>query len=148
YHDLKTVGHMVLGLHALLAPYGDGKLSAPRLFELKAYRDSTEKVRLAIHRRGLTKAQEDRQEKLLMACLKCMGEVIEAGRVEVKEVQALVRKLGPLLADNSREAARAQIHGLHREMKAHRARLSDEEWKSLRVIVQGSQQPRKNNLAV
>src|SRR5262245_36745504 len=27
YHDLKTTGHMVLGLYALVAPYGDGELS-------------------------------------------------------------------------------------------------------------------------
>src|SRR5262249_29359619 len=54
----------------------------------------------------------------------------------------------PLLEANGAEAARAQIDALHRQMKAWRGRLTDAEWGQLRVIVMGTQLPRKDNLAV
>src|SRR6202044_872306 len=49
---------------------------------------------------------------------------------------------------NTAQATRAQIDSLHREMTAYRAKLSEEEWRQLRVIVQGSAMPRKSNMAV
>lgn len=148
YHDLKTVGHMVLGMHALLTTFGDGPLTPVRVFEVKSYVEAVGKVRGAIRQRGLTMEQQDRQEKILAACDKYLGQVLEEGRVRLSDLYAVLHTLVEPLGENTREAARAQLDGLHRDMLAYRAQLSATEWTKVRVIVQGSAQPRKGHLAV
>jgi hypothetical protein len=148
YHDLKISGHMALGLHALLAAGGDSALTPPHLFELNRFRESIRKVRHALKSRGLTPAQLDRQEKMLDACDGYLGKVIDSQKVRQDELRDLLRGFRPILAENNLDAARAQIDGMYREMKRIREQLTDAEWKTLRVIVQGSQPPRKDNLAV
>jgi hypothetical protein len=65
-----------------------------------------------------------------------------------KELLAYVRRMRPLLLAGVRGAARAQIDALHRQTKAWRARLGERDWKRTKVIVMGSQMPRRGNLAV
>src|SRR5207245_441335 len=76
------------------------------------------------------------------------GQVLEERRVRLGDLNALLQTLVAPLGENTREAARAQIDGLNRDMQSYRAQLSAAEWKKLRVIVQGSAQPRKGHLAV
>ena len=147
YHDLKIVSHVPLGLHALLVVDG-GPLDDRRLFRLARYREAIDRTRKAISHRGLTRAQVERQEKILGACRELTDEACRAKKVDVKAVVAALRKLRPLLDVNSAEAARAQIDGLHREMTAYRNKLSEADWQRLGVIVQGSQMPRRHNLSV
>jgi hypothetical protein len=148
YHDLKTTGHMALGLAAMLGDQPDTELSAQQRFALKRYRESIAAVRQAVRHLPLSKLQRQRQEKILDACADHVNKVIDSGKAPVKDLRALLRGLRPLLDDNTADAARGQIDALHRDMQRYRAQLSDAEWKKLRVIVQGSQPPRKNNLAV
>jgi hypothetical protein len=148
YHDLKTVGHVALGVYALLAVRGDGPLDDRRLFLLARYQESIDGTRKAIRHRGLTTAQVERQDRILDACRTLVESARKDRKVEVKAVITALRKLRPLLDLNNSDAARAQIDGLHREMTAYRDKLSEIQWKQLRVIVQGSQMPRRNNLAV
>jgi hypothetical protein len=148
FHDLKTTGHMVLGLEGLLGDAGDAELGAKQRFELKRYLEAVAKVRRAMPQRALSKRQRQRQEKILEACEGYLTKVLERGKAPVKELRAFLRGVAPLLDENTREAAEAQINGLHREMQRYRSQLSEAEWKRLRVIVQGSQPPRKDHLAV
>jgi hypothetical protein len=74
--------------------------------------------------------------------------VLEARRVEGKQLDEYQLRMRPLLEANAAAAARAQLDALHRQMKAWKGRLTDAEWGQLRVIVMGSQLPRKDNLAV
>jgi hypothetical protein len=147
YHDLKVAGHMVLGLDALLSR-PDGELSAVQLFELRRYRESLRKVRRALAQRGLSKPQLERQQTLLDSCDEFLGKAIEARKTQADDLRGHLRRLRPLLDENSRDAARLQIDGLQGEMQRYRGELSADEWQKLRVVVQGSQPPRKDNLAV
>jgi hypothetical protein len=148
FHDLKTTGHLVLGLDALLGDAGEGEIGARLRFELRRYREAVGNVRVAMASRPLSKAQRVRQMKVLDACLDYLAKVLETGKAPARELRALLHDVAPKLDENSREAAQAQIDGLHREMRQYRAQLSEAEWKRLRVIVQGSQPPRKDHLAV
>jgi hypothetical protein len=148
YHDLKTVSHVVLGLHALIVPFGDGALDDRRLFELRQFREMVRVARTAIRRRDLTRAQKDRQEQILQACEGYLTGVLDNGKVEVRRLLTVLRRIQPSLDENATEAARAQIDGLHAEMMGYRKKLPAAAWKQLRVIVQGTQMPRKNHLAV
>lgn len=148
YHDLKAIGHVALGLHALLAPYGDGKLDDRRLFVLSRYLDATNRAEKAIALRDLSKTQLARQEKILATCREILTKVIADKAVDLKASLAELRKVVPLLYENNTDATRAQIDGLHRDMLAHKAKLPEADWKRLTVIIQGSQQPRASNLGV
>jgi hypothetical protein len=148
YHDLKISGHMALGIHALLAHRGDAALGPVPLFELSRFRETVRKVHNALKERGLSKEQMQRQDKMLDACEAYLGKVIEARKGSSGDLRELLRSFRPILAENNRDAARAQIDGMHREMQQFRAQLGEAEWGKLRVIVQGSQMPRKDNLAV
>ncbi len=148
YTDLKSVSHVALGLAALLYPAEDRPLDPARLFALKAYQGTINKAREAIRHRDFTKNQRQRQERLLADCGELLTEVLRDKKIDPKTVVPALRKLRLPLELNSAEATRAQIDSLHREMTAYRAKLSEEEWHQLRVIVQGSAMPRKRNMAV
>lgn len=148
YHDLKTVGHLVLALDALLGGPGDGDLTPRRLFELRQHRELIEKTKHAIRHRGLTKPQEDRQQYLLQSCDEYLEGVLRERKVEPKRLVALLRKLRPALDENNADAVRAQLDLLHREMLGLKGKLTEADWKRMRVILQSSQQPRKDNVAV
>jgi hypothetical protein len=147
YHDLKAIGHVPLALHALLAGR-EGEVPAERLFDLKRYHDLVRAAYRALPGRDLTEAQRQRQRKILTHSLAFLDGVLRHRRVTGKALTAYTRRLRPLLEANSADAARAQIDALHRQMTAWRARLTAEEWGRLKVIVQGSPLPRKDNLAV
>jgi hypothetical protein len=148
YTDLKTVAHVALGLAALLTPPEPEALAPARLFALKSYRETIDKARKAIRQRPLSKGQRQRQERILDTCDELLSEVIRDKKIEPKGVVSGLRKLRLPLELNTAEAARAQIDSLHRAMTAWKAKLSDEEWARLQVVVQGSAMPRKNHLAV
>jgi hypothetical protein len=148
YTDLKTVAHVALGLAALLTPPETGALDSARLFALRSYRETIEKARKAIDHRGLSRAQRQRQEKILDGCDELLSEVIRSKRMDAKAVVSALRKLRLPLELNTAEAARAEIDSLHRAMTTCKAKLSDEEWGRLKVVVQGSAMARKNHLAV
>lgn len=147
YHDLKAVGHMVLSLDAMLTVWGDEKFDETRAFELRSHRGLIEKARTAIRERGLSPAQVERQEKILLATDEYVQALLKEGKAEAEQRVAVMRKLRPLLEANNTDAGRGQLDGLHREALAYKERLGDD-WKRVRVIVAGSQQPRRDNVAV
>jgi hypothetical protein len=148
YHTLKTISHIPLALHALLAGRDEGALDDKRLYDLKQYRESVVGAGKVIGERGLSDEQLRRQKTIIDDSLKFLSAVIEGRHVDRKELDGYRQRMRPLLEANVAEAARSQIDALHRQMKAWKARLTDAEWRRLRVIVMGTQMPRKDNLAV
>ena len=147
YHDLKSIGHVPLALHALLVHH-EGELSAERLFDLKRYGEVVRAAYRALPARALTEAQRQRQRKLIANSLAFLDDVVRRKRVTCKALTAYVRRLRPLLDANVAEAARAHIDGMQAQMTAWRTKLTAEEWGRLKVIVLGMQLPRKDNIAV
>ncbi|MFO0843640.1 MAG: hypothetical protein U0797_14795 [Gemmataceae bacterium] len=148
YHDLKTVGHVVLGLDALLSPHGDGKLDDRRVFEVKSHRALISRIKIAIRHRGLSSQQVERQQKILQAVEDYLDGVLREEKAEVKQLHTVLRSLLSPLDENNKEAARAQIDSMHARMTEIKARLSAADWGRLTAIVLGTQQPRKDNVAV
>ncbi len=148
YEHLKAVSHAPLGLAVILAGAEDGLLSEERLTELHRFRELLVAARGALDKRGFSTAQQERQEKILTECLTQVDELLKSRQSKQSELTALCRKLGPLLSANNADAVRAQIDGLHAQVSAWRRQLSPEEWRQLRVVISGSQMPRKGNAAV
>src|SRR5262245_27293593 len=148
YHDLKAVGHLVMSLDAMLGTHGDGELDAQLKLELRRHRDLVETTKKAIRNRRLSKEQDDRQQALLDGLATYLDGVLREGKAEGKQRVALMRKLRPVLDANNADAVRSQLDLLHREMLGLKEKLTEADWKRLRVIIQASQQPRKDNVAV
>jgi hypothetical protein len=147
YHDLKTIGHVVMGMHNLLFDRKDTEVTPALAFEIKRYLELIETARGAIAHRELSRDQLARQYRLLDGCKKYLTSVLEDRRIDGKLLVSTVRSLKDSLQENSYEAAKGQLDTLHKEMMAIKAKLSKKEWKSLVVIIPGFQQPRKDNLA-
>jgi hypothetical protein len=148
YHHLKFVAHVPLTVYLLLDTADGGMIAEEQLAELRRLRESIVAACGTLAERGFSTAQMERQRKLLAESLAVAEEALKQQRCTEKERTAFARKIGPLVLDNIADAARVQIDGYHEQVSAWRRKLSAEEWSKLRVVVLGSQMPRKNNLAV
>jgi hypothetical protein len=146
YHVLKTVSHVPLAIHALLA--GREQLGAQRLFDVQEYRQRVLAAGKELERAGLSDQQLQRQKKILAESEKFLASVHQTGKVAPQDLAAFYKLMRPEIDANLADAAAAQIDGLHRQMNLWKMRLSQKEWEQLTVVVMGSQMPRKDNLAV
>jgi hypothetical protein len=148
YHQLKAVAHVPLALYVLLAPFGDGPLTAERLDELRRYRAQVAAARDSLAGRGLGATVLERQQKVLAESLTFLDGVVERRQASVDEVKAFARRLGPLLLANAEDSARLQLDALHARTTAWRRQLGPDAWARLHVVVVGSAMPRQGNLPV
>jgi hypothetical protein len=123
-------------------------LEAKRLYDLKQYRALVAVTASGLGNRGLGAEQLKRGKAITDESLVFLAKVIEARGVEGKQLDEYRHRMRPLLEANAAEAARAQIDALNRQMKAWKTRLTDAEWRQLRVIVMGTQLPRQGKLEV
>jgi hypothetical protein len=148
YRTLKAISHIPLALHALLDARAGAELDDKRLYDLKRYRDLVAAAADALADRGLGAEPLKRQKAITDESLALLARVLEARRVPGRQLDDYRRRMRPLLEANAAEAARAQIDALHRQMTAWKGRLTEAEWGQLRVVVMGTQLPRRDNLAV
>lgn len=148
YHHLKAVAHVPLTTYLLLGDADDGAIGEENLAELRLLRESILAARGALTERGFSEEQMDRQRKLLAGSLAAVEEALKTRRCAEKERMAFARSLAPSIRGNIADAARVQINGYHARVSEWRRKLSADDWRKLRVVVLGSQMPRRNNLAV
>ena len=146
YQVLKTISHVPLAVHALLA--GREQLDDPRVFDLKEYREYIAAAGKALMSRGLRDEQLARQRKILAESDKLLARGIEKREVTKDDLDAFYKAVSQEIDANAADAARAEIDGLHKQMTAWKAKLTGKEWSQMTIVVMGSQMPRKDNLAV
>ncbi len=148
YDALKSVSHVALGVYALVGGKTDGPLDEPTLKAIRQYRDLAAAAGQALAGRGLNEKQVETQTQILDGSVRFLDAVLDRGQVKGDELADYVRKVRPLLDADAADAARAEIDALHKQMTAWKAKLSDQDWNRLTVVVMGSQLPRKDHLAV
>jgi hypothetical protein len=148
YNDLKAVGHVALGLHALFLVHGEAPLEEADLSGLSQYRARIEAGEKALPHRKLDKEQRERLAKCLATSRTLVDAILRARRCKAREMKDYFRTMTPLIESSAAEAARVQLDGLERQMTAWKAKMTGKEWGELTVVVMGSQMPRKNNVAV
>jgi hypothetical protein len=148
YHSLKSISHVPLGIYALLAFAGEAPLDTARVFDLKQYRDAVARMAKTLEPGKLSSAQCERQQRLLKECEAFLDGVIKEQRLERTQWEAFLKEMRPLIDANTEDAARVQLDALHKAVGVWREKLTATEWDRLRVVVMGSQMPRKNNLTV
>lgn len=148
YHDLKSIAHLPMGVYALLVPEGDGKLTDKKTFAINQFLSTLKLARKAIKNRQLSKEQLIRQEKIIAGCEGVLNDVLKNKTIDTKAIVKSLSEQRPLLYANVNEAAKAQIDWLHHFMMNWKGKLTAAAWDRMIVIVQGSQMPRKDHLAV
>jgi hypothetical protein len=146
YHVVKAVSHIPLAIHVLLVSAGEGALAEERLKELHACRDQMDKAAKSLADRGLPEDILKVQLEVIQESAKFLDDVLADKKVKAQTRLAFTRKLGPLLLKSAGHAARVQLGGMHKQVMAWKATLTDAEWKQLRVLIPGSALPRQGNL--
>jgi hypothetical protein len=148
YHHFKAVSHIPLALFAALAPLKQEQLDAERIEDLKHLRELIEAVRLAIGECGFSPEDLKRQTEIAGASLEFLDGVLAARRFSRQGVLEFTRKMGPLVLANGRSAAILEIDGYHKQATTWKQAIGPEACSRLRVVVLGSQMPRKGNVAI
>jgi len=149
YHTLKTVSHIPLAIYAMTAPVAEMPLDSVARAGLHHYREKLTAVEKCLAECGLSEATLRRQQKLVAEAGAYLGGVLEKGKIGKKdELLAYVRRQTPLILENVKETARAQLDGLNRQVQTWKAGMTPAEWQRLRVVIEGSAMPRKGHLAV
>jgi len=147
YHELKAVAHVPLAIFVMLEPYGEAEIDADRLAGLRKYREQLDPAVKSLAKRGFTEAVLKRQEDIFAQSAAFLDTVLKNKTFKKNELTAYARKMAPLVLANADDAAKAQLDALQQQMKTWRAEMSDDEWRSLRVLLQASHMPRKGFLA-
>lgn len=147
YHTLKAVAHIPLAIYVMLLPTREGALSDGLAADLSAYLKQLATVEKSLEGRGFARETQERLTEVLGRCHKFLDPVIETKQLKPGALGEFARGAGPVLLEVSAEAGRAEIDSLHRQVSAWRATMTGEEWRRLRVVILGSQMPRKGNLA-
>jgi hypothetical protein len=148
YHTLKAVSHVPLALYVLLVNSAEGELGADRQAELRNYRERLRRISPFLAKRGLADELRRRQEEILNSAIGFLDGVLDAGRLKTGALTTFARRMAPLVLANAKDAARAQLEGLHQQVRCWKAEMPADEWRCLRVVVMGSALPRRDNVAV
>jgi hypothetical protein len=132
YHELKSVAHGPLGVHALFL---EGQPDAKRLADLRA---AIKRVIEALPALPFNEAQRERQRRILELSLK----VDAPGQLAAYE-----REVAPLLLENAREAARGQVDLIHAAVGRWREQLGPE-FARVHVLIISGHMPRKGQVAL
>ncbi len=148
YHDLKTISHVPLALFCILSNCLDKPLVATDSAKLQGLRRSLTEAASDLEVSFEDPRQRSRQQKLVQGCVTFIDRILKNGKCSSNELDKLVDGMRPSIVQNAAEAARMRIDNYHAQMKRWRREVSDDEWRSLYVIIPGAAMPRNNNLAV
>lgn len=143
YHHMKALGHVALGLWALLEPGLDRPVDAGLDAALATYRRELDGLLPHVGALGLRWDDAKRQREILTATIEFIEAVAKAGRVGAEARAAWADAIGPALLGNAYDAAEAQLVALHALIERWRAALPEEDWARLRVVVLGPNRPRE-----
>ncbi len=149
YDRLKTNGHMPMAILCLLGDVANGEpLPEPRLRALSEYADAVKAGSAEINpEQELRDGRLDKPIHLLDRCIAFMDAVLDAGSVTPDKLGVFARESEGDINVALAGAARAQLDACHeRVVRIRTELLSEEEWKSLWVLVLGNYMARQGDL--
>jgi hypothetical protein len=148
YHTLKAVSHVPLAVYVMLVQFADTPLDKECLDALRAYRERVVRAEATLKDRGVAGETLQRQQDIIRAALRVLDPALDKKQVSGDDLRGFTRATRASLLANADDAAKAELDALDRQVRAWRATLSEDEWKTLHVVVMGSAMPRQGNLAV
>ena len=145
---LKAVAHAPLVLFAVVSVAHEKPLQPAQLEMLRRLTGAIKRASLALSSSALSVDQQIRCAMILDRCRDWAAKAPERSKLSRREFQSFATQLRPAILANIRDAARLKIDACHAVAMRWKRQLAPEEWGRLRVIVSGSQMPRKHNLLV
>jgi hypothetical protein len=146
YERVKTIAHIPLALYALSVRWGDDPLPPDAINALTAYRGKVRAARVDLEALKLSPAVLARQYAIIDAVISEIDRTLQKRRYDGRSVRALCQSLTPTILDNVREAARAQLDGLHAVVQRWRGMMGESDWDRAKIVVLGVRQARVDNL--
>lgn len=146
YHQLKAIAHVPLSIYLFSAARGPVPLNEGDMGELRRFRTQVAEGRRAMAALDLSPSTRAVHERILDRSLAALDSAIAAGRLDPAAIRAFCAASRPDIDASVREAARAQLDGLHALAARWRTEMGDAAWKTMPVIVQGIRQARPDNL--
>jgi hypothetical protein len=146
YHQLKSIAHLALGIHAAVRPKVGEPVDQPLLARLGVLREKAAAAAGRLDELGLAPDSLVRQQRFLATSLALLDRLAAAAVVDGADVEEYGRTVAPWLLASAAEAARLQLDGLHSVVQQWRAAMTPEEWLRLYVVVLGPKTPRPGNL--
>jgi len=147
YHTLKTFAHIPVAIYLMLSPQGNKTLNFERFQLLRNYYKKMELIQQNIDQITLNNADLARQKLILSRSMQFLKTVIENQKFNNKELYSFTRDMLPLISTNIKGAARSQLDAMHRHVIAWKSEMAPEQWKKLRVVIQGAVLARNGDLA-
>jgi hypothetical protein len=145
---LKASAHVPLALFGLFAALGERPLATAQIEALRRMSAAGDRAIEALAQTDFSAEQRTRVRTILEASLARAQAVIARGTFALEEMKTLADEIRPALLASIRDAARLQIDAYQAVVTRWRSQLGADQWGRLRVIVMGSQMPRKDNLTV
>ena len=147
YNTFKVFAHIPVAIYLMLGPPGAGKLDAERLQQLRSYHAKMRRAEKNIDQTNLKDTDLVRQKILLAASRQFLENVIEQQRFSIEELYAFTRRMTPMIKANIAGAAKSQLDAMHQQVMTWKKKMLPEQWKKLRVAVQGAVLARNGDLA-
>jgi len=145
---LKAVVHVPLALFAVVSVADEKPLKPAQIETLRRLAGAMEQANKALPGTELSAEQRTRCGMILERCRASVAAARDQGALSRQEFQKLADQLRPALLASIRDAAQLKIDACHAVVMRWKRQLPPEEWGRLRVIVIGSQMPRKENVLV
>jgi hypothetical protein len=142
YHNLRYAAHVPFMIFLKLHSRCGSPLDASTRTDIEKYMTTIQQAGPALVYTKLTEIQLTRQHRILNYSIAFLKEVLDAGKVETDQLRRFARGSSVDLEQNMWEAGAAQVSGLHEQMLKWRAQIPDVEWRNIRFVVHGPQQPR------
>ncbi|MET0401355.1 MAG: hypothetical protein ABW123_03085, partial [Cystobacter sp.] len=147
YHEFKSLAHLPLALHVLLAGQRGALDGAPRE-QLTTVKRLITEAEAGLEQRAFSPEERTRQRRILSAARALAEQALASGGVSREALTAYTRAQAEDLLRNAEDAARDQIDTMHATVEAWKQRMTPEEREQLRAVVAVSHMSRPGNVAV
>jgi hypothetical protein len=147
YHDLKAIAHIPLAIAMILVPGSEQALTQEKEDQLRRYREVVVAAQSALNQRFQGDVLK-RQHVIVRSSLTFVDDALKRHKVAPIDLLNFTVTYEQPITVNAAEAAKAEIDGIHKQLTAWQNDLTAAEWKRLKVVVMGSQMPRRDNVAV
>jgi len=147
YDTFKVFAHIPVAIYLMLGPLGAGILDLEHFQQLRGYYKKMGHVEKNIDQINLKGADLERQKIILTLSKRFLKTVIEQQKFYTKDLYAFTRRMLPMIKANIAGAAKSQLEVIHRQVMAWKKEMAPEQWKKLRVAMQGAALARNGGLA-
>ncbi|MCE9608198.1 MAG: hypothetical protein K8U03_25210 [Planctomycetia bacterium] len=147
YQRLKALAHLPFTAYLELRDPAT-KPTAENLASWTQLRKLIAEVERELPTYEFTAEELARQRSLAAESARIFDDALAGAPPTREQLLEFTRRMGPLQEANAEAAAAIELDHYRRQVEAWRANLSDEQWNRLRVVIAGSQMPRRRHRVV